>query len=82
MNRTVKRSLERNNKLLDKIVIKMTIKRLKTLGIDFVRSGDKLISTRNKDVENVYNATMTEVLARFNKTNGSTKDMKRIYNMK
>lgn len=82
MNRKVKRSIEHNEKALTSIVQRMLIRRLKQLGIDFIRKGDKIISTRNKDVETLYNRTMMDVMVDFERVGGKLSLLKRFYNMK
>lgn len=83
MTRNVKRSFDRNYKFIDKVVKKVTLKKLKLMGVDFVlRADNTIVSDRNKDVENVYNTTMVEVIAMFNRVGGSVKLLKKLYNMK
>lgn len=80
MNRTVKRAIKRHDKDITSLVRKVTIKRLKSLDIDYVSHGDNIVSTRNKDVERIYNEVMIEILALMNRYQGKFHIIKQIYN--
>lgn len=81
MNRLIRRALKKNDKAITKIVRNMTIRRLKEHDIDYNIVLDNIISTRAKDVQDIYNATMTQVIADFNRCGGSLHKLKQIYNL-
>lgn len=82
MNRANKRALDQNNKLLTRIARKITIKRLKVREIDYTVVSDRIISTRQKDVQMIYDNAMLEAISLFNQSNGSIAILKKIYNLK
>lgn len=79
MNRLIRRALKKHNNEITRIVKQATVRRLKYFEIDFSIHGDNIISTRAKDVEDVYNATMTQVIADFNRVGGKLDKLKQIY---
>lgn len=82
MNRKSKRSLKYNEKELTSIAQRLLIRMLKFHEIDFVRNGDRITSTRNKDVENLYNQASMEVTVNFQRCGSSISALKRFYGMK
>jgi hypothetical protein len=82
MNRALKRSLDKNNKLITRIARKLTIAHLKEYEIDFTVVGDTIISTRQKDVERVYNNMMFRAVGEFTNSGGNVVALKKIYNLK
>ncbi len=79
MNRLIRRALKKNNDEVTRIVKQATVRRLKHFDIDFTIHDDRIVSTRAKDVEDVYNATMTQVIADFNRVGGKLDKLKQIY---
>lgn len=82
MNRQIKRSLTKNEKALTSIAQKLLIRALKHHEIDYIRTGDKIVSTRNKDVEKLYNQAMMEVMVDFERLGGSLTQLKQYYGYK
>lgn len=79
MNRTVRRAIQKYDKGITSLVRKVTIRRLKAQNIDYVVDDDRIVSTRQKDVERVYNSTMLEILANMNRANGDFSLVKKLY---
>lgn len=82
MNRALKRSLDKNNKLISRIARKLTVAHLKEYEIDYTIVGDRVISTRQKDVERVYNNMMFRAVSEFINSGGDTVKLKKLYNLK
>lgn len=82
MNRKAKRAFKSNDKKLTSIAQRLLIRMLKLHEIDYVRDGDKIISTRNKDVENLYNQATMEVTVNFQRCGNSVSKLKKFYGMK
>ena len=82
MKRQIKRAINKNEKALTSIAQRQLIRKLKALGIDYVRSGDTIISTRNKDVERLYNLCMMDVMVDFEKLGGKLHLLKQYYGYK
>lgn len=82
MNRELKRKLHRYDKLITRIARKLTMKRLKELEIDYTVVEDRIISTRQKDVERTFNQMMMVAVSDFTQSNGNIKLLKELYNLK
>lgn len=82
MNRKIKRALKKNEKELTSIAQRILIRNLKALDIDFIRSGDKILSNRNRDVERLYDQCMMEVIVDFQRLDGSLHKLKQFYGYK
>lgn len=82
MNRTTKRGIKKNERKLTSLAQRLLIRMLKKYEIDYVRSGDKIISTRNKEVDKLYDQAMMEVIVTFERTGGSLSKTKKYYGFK
>lgn len=82
MNRELKRKLHRYDKLITRIARKLTMKKLKELEIDYTVVEDRIISTRQKDVERTFNQMMMVAVSDFTQSNGNIKLLKELYNLK
>lgn len=82
MKRTIRRSIAKNEKALTSIAQRRLIRVLKELNIDFIRTGNKIMSTRNKDVERLYNKCMMDVMVDFERLGGKLHLLKELYGYK
>lgn len=79
MNRNVRRAIKKYDKSITSLVRRITIKRLKKREIDFVIHGDRIVSTHQKEVEQIFNGTMLEVISNISKANGDFNLVKQLY---
>lgn len=71
MNRKYKRALIKYDKELSKAAVKLTKKRLKEENIDYVIASDQtILSTRDKDVQRIYDDSMLTIITLFYRFEG------------